>query len=144
MSTSPIPRRARPLLSLALAFVLVSAGSALANAPAKRAAQPDAFVPFKAITVSVLERMRVRGFLTVEFGLYVTDKKLREEIDTSRRALKDAYVRVLVDYGADEAKVSVAPDLVGIAGRLQRATDNIVGAGRARVLLSQTQLRKLH
>jgi flagellar basal body-associated protein FliL len=144
MSAIPVSRIARALLSLAIALALFAGSTAFATAPAKRAALPDEFVPFDAITVSVLERMRVRGFLTVEFGLYVSDRKLRDEIDTSRRALKDAYIRVLADYGADVANVSAAPDVAGIAVRLQRVTDSVLGKAGARVLLSQAQLRKLH
>jgi hypothetical protein len=88
--------------------------------------------------------MRARGFLTVEFGLYVPDKKLRAEIETRRRALGDAYVRALVVYGADVARVNVAPDLASITDRLQRVTDNVLGQPGARVLLSQAQLRRVH
>jgi len=144
MTAFTIPRLARTLLSLAVVFAIFAGSSAFATAPAKKTTPPDEFVPFDAITVSVLERMRVRGFLTVEFGLYVTDEKLRDEIDSNLRALKDAYVRVMADYGADEANVSAAPDLAGIAGRLQRVTDTVLGKAGARVLLSQAQLRKLH
>ena len=138
------PRCAPKLLSLALVFALLSASAAFASAPAKRVTPPDQFLPFDAITVSILERMRVRGFLTVEFGLYVPDEKLRDEIEAHRRALNDAYVRALVDYGADVAQVSAAPDVVSIAGRLQRVTDGVLGKTGARVLLSQTQSRRLH
>jgi hypothetical protein len=144
MTALTIPRLVRTLLSLGVAAAILAGGSAFATAPAKKMAPPDAFMPLDAITVSVLERARVCGFLTVEFGLYVTDKALREEVDTNLRALKDAYVRVMVDYGAGEANVSIALDLAGIANRLQRVTDTTLGRAGARVLFTQAQLRKLH
>jgi flagellar basal body-associated protein FliL len=131
------------LAGFVLALCLLAGSAANATAPAKKSAQPDEFLAFDAITVSVLERMRVKGFLTVEFGLYVTDKRLRHAIETNKRTLNDAYVRALADYGADIAKVTVPPDIDGIADRLQSVTDAMLGKKGARVLLSQLQLRKL-
>jgi hypothetical protein len=144
MTFLPVPRIVPKLLSLAVVLGLLVTSAAFASGPAKKAAPPDAFLPFDPVTVSVLERMRARGFLTVEFGLYVPDKKLRAEIETRRRALGDAYVRALVVYGADVARVDVAPDLASITDRLQRVTDDVLGQPGARVLLSQAQLRRLH
>lgn len=143
MKVTPAGAWARALAGLALALCLLAGSAALATAPAKKSAQPDEFLPFDAITVSVLERMRVKGFLTVEFGLYVTDKKLRHAVEANRRTLNDAYVRALADYGADVAKITVPPDVDGIAERLQAVTDAMLGRTGARVLLSQLQLRKL-
>jgi hypothetical protein len=144
MSTNAPGRLARAFFGLVMIAALFAASTALATAPAKKAAPPSEFLPFSPITVSVLDRVRARGFLTVEFGLYVKDKDLRSAVEQNRRALNDSYVRVLADYGAGVARINVPLDLEGISDRLQRATDSMLGQAGARVLLSQAQLRKLH
>ncbi len=132
------------LAVLMLAAVTLAPGLALASAPAKKVAPPDGYFPFEPITVSVLERMRVKGLLTVEFGLYVKDEVLRHRVEGKRRVLSNAYVRMLVDFGSGVATADTPPDLKALGARLQRVTDSVLGKTGARILFSQAQLRRVH
>lgn len=135
-------RRLRTV-ALALFIAMFGATDTSAAAPAKPVALPDEVLTFKPITVSILEHMRVRGLLTVQFNLLVEDPKFREVVETRRPVLNNAYVRVLVDFGAGAASPDSPPDLEVLGRRLQHVTDSTLGRPGARVLLTQAHMRRL-
>ena len=134
-------------LALIFAALLALAAPALASeltpAPVKKLTASRAFLTLDPFMVSIVENYRVRGFLILEITLHAEDKDAQESVDVMRLKLRDSYVRALMEYGAKIATVTRPPDLTGIATRLQTQTDGVLGAGKARVLLTQALVRPL-
>jgi len=73
----------------------------------------------------------------VELGLDVPDAKLRDRINQSLPALRDAYVRSLLTYAATAVRPWRQPNVEDIASRMQVITDRMVGREGAKVLMAQ-------
>lgn len=132
------------VLSLVLAFALVLGGSANASAPKKEGPMDAAFVSFDPFTVSVVERQRMRGLLVLEVMLHAPEAEAREKAEHLKPRLRDNFVRNLMEFGATRARVDRPPDIARIAQTLQAATDQMLGPGEARVLITQALLRPMN
>lgn len=129
------------LIAAALAFLVVPPADA--SAPARKGPVAEAFVSFDVLTVSVLQHRRTRGFLVLEVVLHVPEHDDQAKAAKIKPILQDAFVRQLVDYGSHVAVVDRPPDLPSIAQRLQSEVDRLLAPGRARVLITQAQVRPL-
>jgi hypothetical protein len=140
------PPRPRPLRAAILALtVFGSAETALASeapAPAQRkTTQSESYVVIDPMYATIIEGNKPRGLLMVELGLDVPDAALRERVNHALPALRDAYVRNLIAYGATAVRAWRQPSVDDIAGRMQAVTDRLVGGPGAKVLMAQTAMR---
>jgi hypothetical protein len=144
-STAAMTRHSLGILVLAAALALAPAANAGENtpAPAKKLTASRAFLTLDPFMVSIMENYKVRGFLVLEVTLNMPDRDGQEGATIMRPKLRDAFVRALMEYGAKIATVKRVPDLTGITARLQEQTDGVLGAGKARVLLTQALVRPL-
>jgi len=121
------------------------AGAATASeapAPAQRkTTQSESYVIIDPMYATIIEGNRPRGLLMVELGLDVPDVALRERVNHALPALRDAYVRSLIAYGATAVRPWRQPSVDDIAERMQAVTDKLVGGPGAKVLMAQTAMR---
>ena len=140
------PSRPLPLRAATLALALLTfTGAALASeapAPAQRkTTQSESYVVVDPMYATIIEGNKPRGLLLVELGLDVPDAALRERVNHALPALRDAYVRSLIAYGATAVRAWRQPNVDDIAERMQAVTDRVVGGPGAKVLMAQTAMR---
>ena len=140
------PPRPLPLRAATLAFaVFAFAGAANASeapAPAQRkTTQSESYVVIDPMYATIIEGNKPRGLLMVELGLDIPDAALRERVNHALPALRDAYVRSLIAYGATAVRAWRQPSVDDIAERMQAVTDRLVGGPGAKVLMAQTAMR---
>ncbi len=140
------PPRPHPLCAATLALGLLAfAGAATASeapAPAQRkTTQSESYVVIDPMYATIIEGNKPRGLLMVELGLDVPDAALRERVNHALPALRDAYVRSLIAYGATAVRAWRQPSVDDIAERMQAVTDRLVGGPGAKVLMAQTAMR---
>jgi hypothetical protein len=125
--------------------MLTFSGAALASeapAPAQRkTTQSESYVVIDPMYATIIEANKPRGLLMVELGLDVPDATLRERVSHALPALRDAYVRSLIAYGATAVRAWRQPSIDDIAERMQAVTDRVVGGPGAKVLMAQTAMR---
>lgn len=95
---------------------------------------PDTYVRFPTVTASVVRPDGRRGVLSVETGVDVADAALRERARRSVPRLRDAYAAVAQRAG-QALRPGFAPDIDALGRELQAATDRVLGAPGARLLL---------
>ena len=140
------PPRPLPLRAATLAFaVFAFAGAANASeapAPAQRkTTQSESYIVIDPMYATIIEGNKPRGLLMVELGLDIPDAALRERVNHALPALRDAYVRSLIAYGATAVRAWRQPSVDDIAERMQAVTDRLVGGPGAKVLMAQTAMR---
>ena len=125
----------RSILALSLVSSLVSlAAPALASEGGKKKGGGETFVTMPTLTASMFRPNGRRGVMTVEAGLDIADKGLRERAEQSKPRLRDAYVRALQAQAAAVAPGTAPnPDAIGLA--LQQATDQVLGKPGAKLLI---------
>jgi hypothetical protein len=121
-------------LILALLLTLGLAVPALADEGEKKKGGGETFVTLPTLTATTVRPTNRHGVLTVEAGLDIADKGLRERAEDSKPRLRDAYVDALQTQAAAIAP-GAAPDPDAIAAALQRATDRVLGKSGARLLI---------
>ena len=137
----PLPLRAATL-ALALLGFAGAATASEAPAPAQRkTTQSESYVVIDPMYATIIEGNKPRGLLMVELGLDVPDTALRERVNHALPALRDAYVRSLIAYGATAVRPWRQPSVDDIAERMQAVTDKLVGGPGAKVLMAQTAMR---
>ena len=131
------------LAAAALVLLALGAGQTQAmEAPAQRkTTQSESFVALDPMYATILEGTRPRGLLMVELGLDVPDGALRAKVSHALPTLRDAYVRLLIAYGATAVRAFRQPSVDDIAARLQAITDRVMGEPGAKVLMAQTAMR---
>jgi len=140
------PQLPRPLRAATLAFALFAfAGSAAASeapAPAQRkTTQSESYVAIDPMYATIIEGNKPRGLLMVELGLDIPDTAMRDRVTRALPALRDAYVRSLISYGATAVRAWRQPSVDDIAVRMQALTDRLIGGPGAKVLMAQTAIR---
>jgi hypothetical protein len=127
---------------LCAAALLFAAPTARAAPEASRPESAQSYVSFDPFNISVVQKLRVRGMLQVEFGLDVPDDDLRERALMLNARLQDAYVQTLQFYSSHRVQLYYTPNVEEIALTLQAATDKVLGQTGAHVLLNQVMLHK--
>jgi flagellar basal body-associated protein FliL len=145
---TPVPI-AQILIQLVAAALLCLFGVSRANAaegspPATathKTTQSESYIGIEPLYASILDGSRPRGLLMVEIGLDVPDSALRERVNQTLPALRDAYVRSLLTYAATSVRPWRQPSVEDIANRMQNITNHVIGREGAKVLMAQTAIR---
>jgi len=106
------------------------------------AAQGPSYIRMKSVSVSALNRGRVRGLVTVRPVLEVGEGASAASVEAARPRLRDAFYRVLNQMAATYIDVERPLDLDFITRVLQNETDRLVGPHGATVLLALATARR--
>lgn len=130
-------------LSIALAGALMLApfGANAAGGGGKGPASESAFLAPTQIATSVLVSFRPAGIMQVDMGLYVPDQSKRARILAMQPVLRNAWRRTTQEFTNNYYVRGRVPDAVLLGQRLQAATDEVLGAGQARVMLASVLVR---
>ena len=143
MLVRPLPHLMRAAAATALLLLWPGAEpSQAAEAGAQRkTTQSESYIALDPIYATILEGSKPRGLLMVEFGLDIPDETLRARVAHGMPALRDAYLRSLIAYGATAVRPWRQPSVDSIADRMQAVTDRFIGETGAKVLMAQTAIR---
>jgi hypothetical protein len=100
-----------------------------------------AFIVQTQIASSVMVSFRPAGILQVDMGLYVPEASKRERILALQPVLRNAWRRTTQEFTNSYYVRGRVPDAVLLGQRLQAATDEVLGAGQARVMLASILVR---
>ena len=123
----------RRLLLAIAALSAVLPASALAGEDKKKAGG-DSYLPINTLTAYTIRPGARRGVMTVDCGLDVPDPALRARVELVLPRLRAAYVQQVQIY-AGGLPSGAPPNPSFLARNLQRATDEVLGAPGARVLM---------
>jgi hypothetical protein len=133
----------RTLVSTALlcAFTLAPVSALSAVGGSKGQTGESAFLAPTQIATSVLVSFRPAGIMQVDMGLYVPDQSKRARILAMQPVLRNAWRRTTQEFTNNYYVRGRVPDAVLLGQRLQAATDEVLGAGQARVMLASVLVR---
>ena len=114
----------------------VMGGTAHAEGKAPKLTSSETYVAVPPMNVSILRRFKMRGMLQIMVGLDVEDKALRRKATAMLPKLQDIYLRDLNEYAATEHELGRPVDVFAVSARLQRLTDEALGASGATLLIS--------
>ena len=103
------------------------------SAEKKKGGGPD-YIQIPTLTATIMRRDGRRGVLTVEVGVDVPDRKLRELAEASTPRLRAAYAQVVMTYGG-QLGIGAVPNADYLSRELQRQTDLVLGRPGAHFLL---------
>jgi len=93
------------------------------------------YVPLAPLTATVQSDFRLRGIMHIEAGLEIPNNRQRERAERLMPRLRDRYVSALAMYTGANYRFGDVPDADRISELLQQATDEVLGAGEADILL---------
>lgn len=127
------------ILSLSSFGLWAVASNALASGAPKKKAGGANYTQLPMLTIATSQNGRRRGTLSVELGLYAETPNIVDVIKLSQPRLMDAYNTALRPY-ANALNASSLVDLNYMTTLLQTATDRVLGAKGAKVLLGSVVL----
>lgn len=130
-----------PLLTLLAALTIAPPVSHSAS-EASRPESAQSYVSFDPFNISIIQNLRMRGMLQVEFGLDVPDSELRDKTLMLDARLQDAYLQSLQFYSSHRLQLYYTPNVEEIALTLQAVTDKVLGQPGAHILLNQVMLHR--
>lgn len=100
------------------------------------------YFPVVPLTVSVIEKKKLKGSLVVSPELELASGLVRARARRQMPVLRDAYLRALTAYVATRFRSDRPIDVSAIAATLQRVTDAELGEGQARLLIVFVMLKR--
>ena len=100
------------------------------------------FIEFPEMNVTLVERSRIDGIMTVRLSLEVFDAEGQGQVEHQRPRLQDAYVHTLTRLASARFDVRRPIDYALMGRYLQRDTNRILGVDVARVLVQDAILRR--
>lgn len=122
-----------------LAGPAVASGAAEQQAPAtrqERLTSAETYLPLPTLSAGVLQRYSTAGTIVVDMGLDIPDEALRRRARLNAPRLQDGLRSALAAYATTYYRDRTAPDPAQVTRLMQQATDRIMGAQGARVLLA--------
>ena len=126
--------RARAVALLTLAALAAAAPAHASGGGERKKGGGLSFTQFKPLMATVVRPGGRRGVLSVEAGIDTPDPQLKARADLLEPRLRDAYTQVVNTFAA-ALTPGAPPDLDVLAGRLQLATDRVVGRPGSRLLI---------
>lgn len=124
-----------------MGLFLITANSVLAEESHGSSDSKPVFIEFTPLSVSVIQRTRVAGFLSVAFNLVVESEEAAAHVERLRPRLRDAIVRVLSRVANSRLDINHPVDVDLIRAYVQMAVDSVIGADKARVLMETVSLQ---
>ncbi len=135
----------RPAIALLLAALAASpaaaspppvAQKAEADPQAKRITGSEQYVPTFGLRASVARGLTVYGVMAVDAGLDVPEESIRKLADAIKPRLMSSMREALLSYASLSYVVGEKPDADILRARLQKAVDQVLGKGQAKVALA--------
>jgi hypothetical protein len=101
----------------------------------ERLTSAESFLPQPTFSASVLHRYSTQGTIVVDMGLDIQDEALRHRAQLNAPRVRDALRTAIATYALTYYRERTAPDTVQLTRLLQQATDRVLGAQGAQVLL---------
>jgi hypothetical protein len=145
------------LLLLGLICALTAAPVAAAPPPAgghgeAEAAKPDPqasritgspnYIPTFGLRASITRGTKVNGVISVDAGVDVPDAKVRKKVEATKPRLMSAMRDAVLAYVNLSYTVGDRPDADMLKARMQKAVDNVLGPGQAKVTLASVVIFK--
>ncbi len=124
-----------------LGLFLITGNSVLAEESHGSSDSEPVFIEFTPLSVSVIQRTHVAGFLSVAFNLVVESEETAAHVERLRPKLRDAIVRVLSRVANSRLDINHPVDVDLIRAYVQMAVDSVIGADKARVLMESVSLQ---
>lgn len=101
----------------------------------ERLTSAESFLPMPTLSAGVLQRNANRGTIVVDMGLDIPDETLRHRAQLNAPRIRDALRTALANYSSIYYREHSAPDPTELTRQFQLATNRILQAQGARVLL---------
>lgn len=131
----------RLISAILISLFLLPATLAAAEEEAGGNGAGPLFVEFDPFSVSIIQRTRVAGYLSVAFSLAVENEAAAQRVERMRPKLKDAIVRILSRVASSRLDVNRPVEVSLIQTYVQMAVDNVIGPGEALVLMQTVSLQ---
>jgi hypothetical protein len=131
-------------LPVALLLILGTAANPMpahAAGSSKTEGRDSPFVGQTQIAATILQSFRPVGVFQVDMGILVTNPAQRTRAASLQPILRDAWRRTTQEFANSYLTLGRVPDAVLLGQRLQAATDQVMGAGNARLLLTSVVVR---
>ena len=86
-------------------------------------------------TIPIIQDGRLRGRLSVSFGMDVPDDKLREAAELMMPRLRDSWLTELNLYASTTLRPKRAADIAAVSNLLQRTADTVLQKPGSKVLM---------
>src|SRR3954469_7023424 len=116
------------------ALALLPSAALAAEPEEKKKGGGQDYIQIPTLTATLTRPDGRRGALTVETGVDVPDRNLRNRAEASTPRLRAAYAQVVMSYAAGLGPGS-PPNADYLSRELQRQTDLVLGRPGARLLL---------
>lgn len=103
---------------------------------AKRITGSEKYIPTFGLRASISRGFKVYGVLAVDAGIDAPEEATRKMADSIRPRLISAMRDAVLGYASLSYVVGEKPDADMLRGKLQKAVDQTLGAGKARVALA--------
>lgn len=99
------------------------------------------FMEFAPFSVSVIQRAQIAGYLSVAFDLAVEEEAVVQQVERLRPKVRDAVLLILTRVASSRLDVTRPVDVDLIRAYVQKAVNNVLGAGKAQVLMAIVSLQ---
>jgi flagellar basal body-associated protein FliL len=137
-------RMIRPIFAAGFAIcVCLGAASASAEEHGEEKSAPSPYIQLDDLNVTIFGDREVRGTMTVTLSLEVTEPAKHNEVTERQPLLRDAYFRTVSQYAGARVDLRRPVNIAQLGAVLQRATDKVLGADVAKVLISSAAIRPM-
>jgi hypothetical protein len=135
-------------LGLSVLFAAASLAGPAAAAPppaapkqemdpqAKRITGSESYVPTFGLRASITRGFNIHGVLAVDAGLDIPNPKTRKRVEAIKPRLMSTLRDVVLNYASLSYVVGEKPDAEMLRARLQKAVDQVIGKGEAKLALA--------
>ena len=113
----------------------------IAAAAAKSEVSESSFIGQTQVAVTILKSFRPAGIFQVDVGILVPNPAQRARAASFQPVLRDAWRRTTQEFANNYLVLGQVPDANLLGQRLQSATDQVLGPGHARLLLTSVIVR---
>ena len=129
------PRYISIAIAAALVFATAGPSVAVAAGGSKSETRDAPFIGQTQVAATIMRSFRPVGVFQVDMGILVTNPTQRARAAALQPVLRDAWRRTTQEFANSYLIPGKVPDAVLLAQRLQATTDQVLGAGSARLLL---------
>ena len=126
----------------ALSWVSVAAAPVYAEGHGEEKA-PSPYIKLDDLNVTIFGNQRVRGIMIVTLSLEVSEPDKHSDVTEHQPLLRDAYFRSMSRYAGMRTDLRRPVNLGQLGAILQSATDKVLGANVAKVLISSAAIRPM-
>jgi flagellar basal body-associated protein FliL len=104
---------------------------------------PSPYIKLDDLNVTIFGDRRVRGIMTVTLSLEVAEPAKHDDVTQRQPILRDAYFRSVSRYAGSRVDLRRPVNIAQLGAILQNATDKVLGANVAKVLISSAAIRPM-